>query len=137
MVRKVLACLAFFAAAAAGAQAATPDAVIGVWLTGDKDGHIEIARCGESVCGKIVWLKEAGATDARNRDPALRSRPLLGVTLIQGFKPTKTGWAGGQGYDPKRGMKFRAELAPQGRDALRLRGCVGPICEAQTWTRVR
>jgi len=34
------------------------DDILGVWNNQEKDAKIEIQKCGEKYCGKIVWLKE-------------------------------------------------------------------------------
>ena len=32
--------------------------ILGKWLTGDKKAHIEVYKCQDKFCGKIVWLLE-------------------------------------------------------------------------------
>ena len=63
----------------------------GTWLTGDGRAKVRIDRCGPAganICGKVVWLKspttEDGTprTDIKNPDPKKRSRPALGLTLL-------------------------------------------------------
>ncbi|CAN7404931.1 DUF2147 domain-containing protein [Phenylobacterium sp. LjRoot225] len=119
----------------------------GVWLVQDKDARVRVAPCQEGadrLCGEIVWLKapleDDGSgqprRDKRNPDPALRRRPILGLTIIRDFRPAGPGrWEGGKIYDPKSGKTYTSKmrLAPDG--ALRVDGCVLVFCQSQTWTR--
>ena len=51
---------------------------LGVWADEDGQSNIEIAPCGDDLCGRIVWLKEPfdasgkAQTDINNPDPSLR-----------------------------------------------------------------
>ena len=128
-----------------GAAALAADAVpvTGHWLSESGNGIIAIARCGTELCGKIVWLKEpmrdgAPAVDRRNPDPALRTRPICGLTILGGFRDTEPGrWSDGWIYSPENGKTYRATLALDADGTLKLRGYVGiPLFgETQIWTR--
>lgn len=138
--------LALYALAAAAiapaAQAADP--VQGTWRTPDGAAKVKVAPCGDkaSMCGTVVWLKapldKAGkpVTDAANPNPALRSRPVVGMTLIRDFKPAAAGrWTGGKIYDPKTGKTYASKLSANADGTLKVEGCLSVICQAQTWTR--
>src|SRR4051812_17708512 len=97
------------AAAAALACAATPafaaDPAEGDWMAGPTT-KVHISPCPaqtERLCGVISWLKNPNgksgkpAVDANNPDPALQSRPILGMTFIRDFKRAEPGrWTGGK-----------------------------------------
>lgn len=36
---------------------AGPRDILGLWKTAGGDSQLEFFRCGEKICGKIVWLK--------------------------------------------------------------------------------
>ncbi|HKU06565.1 MAG TPA: DUF2147 domain-containing protein, partial [Bradyrhizobium sp.] len=42
-------------AAPALAQMAEP---LGVWLTEKGDARVKVSKCGNGICGVVVWLKE-------------------------------------------------------------------------------
>nr|WP_232793211.1 DUF2147 domain-containing protein [Caulobacter hibisci] len=117
----------------------------GVWLTADQSVKIAFGPCPlyrERLCGAVAWMKSpldaAGSPrrDLGNPDPALRQRPLQGLTLVWDLKPAGDGrWTDGRLYDPRSGrtVEARARLSADG--AMRIEGCVGPICKAQLWTR--
>ena len=58
-------------AASAAAPSASP---VGTWLTESGHGVVEIAKCGDALCGRIVGIdREPGSTMAnrRERPPAM------------------------------------------------------------------
>jgi uncharacterized protein (DUF2147 family) len=120
-------------------SAVTPSP-LGLWRTHVDDGLIRIEQCGDQLCGRVAGSAKLKAkpdqTDVLNHDPALRSRPILGL-LVMKLKPLAPGrWGEGWIYDPRRGATFSAkiEMAPDGQ--LRLTGCVATLlCQTQTWTR--
>ncbi len=126
----------------AGASA-TPETVIGRWKTETHNAIVEIARCGPSICGKILTSDALRANpsmkDANNSNPALRNRPIQGMQMLSGFKSDSDGvWSSGQVYNAEDGKTYSGKITPLGANQLKLRGCVFfPLCKTQTWTRVR
>jgi uncharacterized protein (DUF2147 family) len=121
------------------AQAAVP--VSGRWFTDNKDSIIEIGPCGATVCGKIVRIiaptKDGKpAIDSNNPNPALRTRPILGMTLLSGFKDDGSSWRG-QIYDPRAGKTYKSFLARLPNGTLQVKGCVGPFCRTIIFTPAR
>lgn len=134
------------ALAAALTLAATPalaaDPVEGVWLTQSGSGRVKIAPCAalaQRLCGAIVWLRDpenAKAHDNNNPDPALKSRTILGLPMLWGFKPAGPGrWTGGKIYDPESGKTYDSKISIRPDGALKVEGCIVVVCQAQTWRR--
>lgn len=126
---------------------AMPPAPLGTWFTENHRAAIALAPCGGALCGRIVWIDEShpppGASgppiDRHNPDPALRNRPLCGLEILRGFVADGDGsWGHGRIYNPQDGDEWRASLAPEGDDRLRLRGyvLVPLLGQTQVWTRV-
>ena len=117
----------------------------GVWLTPGGKSHVEIAPCGEKLCGRIVWLAEPNneqgqpKRDAENADESLRSRPILGLPLLTGFpqEPEDGVWDDGDIYNPEDGKTYSSELEMNDRDTLKVSGCVWIFCQSQIWERVK
>jgi len=118
---------------------------IGTWLTEGGEATVRIATCGPELCGTIVALKVPNdpatgrpKTDKNNPDAAKRSRPIIGVQIVFGMKPTGTAdkWSG-QVYNAEDGKTYSGNITLQSANALKLEGCVlgGLICKGQTWTR--
>lgn len=126
--------------AAAAARAQSP---IGTWETGES--HVEIYECGERLCGRIVALDEPldadgkAKTDKNNPDPALRSRPVIGMDLIAGFsRKSDREWVGGRIYDPRDGKTYKCKMGVQDDGILKVRGYLGMSLFGKTvvWTRI-
>lgn len=129
------------AALAAGAPVSS-DVVVGRWRTEVRNGIVEIARCGSSICGRVVdsdGLKaNPNLLDANNKDAALRTRRVRGLQILQGFAWKSGAWAGGTIYNAEDGGTYKATVTPDGADRLKMKGCiVWPLCKTQTWTRLR
>ena len=115
----------------------------GRWLSGDGDGWIEIALVGESLIGKIAGSPndqpgDAPRYDDLNPDPALRDRPLIGMTIMSGFSYDGDGrWVGGRIYDPNSGKTYKAKIQQVDANTLKLRGYIGIslLGRTDTWTR--
>ena len=133
------------------ASAAGVDDILGIWFNQEKDARIEIFQCEEKYCGKIVWLKEPnypsgskeGAPgtpklDHNNPDPALRTRPVMGLRIIHDFVFVGDSlWKNGKVYDPKNGKTYSGKMTIESPDQLNLRGFIGISLIGRTavWTR--
>jgi uncharacterized protein (DUF2147 family) len=124
------------------ANAADPT---GTWLTEAGTSRIKIADCGGALCGNIVWMKEPidpetqkPRADKMNPDTARRTRPLMGVTIVIGMRPSGADKWSGQVYNAEDGKTYSGSITMVSAGALKLEGCAlaGLICKAQTWTRV-
>ena len=146
--------LASMILSAASASAQQPG-VTGTWLTQSGVAQVKIAPCADpkagALCGTIVGLinpkgpngqvvAPETVTDYRNRDPALRSRKMLGMPLIWGFKAGSdpNTFEDGKIYSGENGKVYSANISLQPDGKLRLRGFVGSpmFGETQLWTRV-
>jgi len=128
------------AASPASAQSAEP---IGVWLTEKGDARVKVSKCGNGICGVIVGLKEPidratgqPQVDDKNPNPAMRTRPVIGISLFLGMRPSAPGKWSGQIYNADDGGTYVSHVTFAGGDALHVEGCVGMICGGETWTRV-
>jgi uncharacterized protein (DUF2147 family) len=62
---------------------AGPSNVLGLWKTEGGDSQLELFRCGEKVCGKIVWLKVPNYIDSSPLAMALSGPPCNGRVFVQ------------------------------------------------------
>jgi uncharacterized protein (DUF2147 family) len=107
-----LAAVGYVAGGCSPAAAAVPQ---GVWLLKGK-AAVEIYSCHGMMCGRVLWLRiprnprGEPVVDKKNPDPALRRRPICGLTIIGGLTPDRTGrWTGGWFYNPDDGVKYKAK----------------------------
>lgn len=116
---------------------AAPAPVSGRWLTQGGKAIVEVAPCGAALCGRIVKIVKPDPgkplNDANNPDKAQRARPIVGIAILSGFSAAQDRW-NGQIYDPETGKTYRSELRREG-DTLKVKGCYGPFCKTQNWTK--
>ena len=123
------------------APASAADPVEGEWLTPDGGSKVRIGPCPDKpdrICGVVSWLPAAKVKDldSRNPDAALKTRPIMGVATVMGFKPAGPGkWNGGKLYDPASGKTYNGKLTANPNGTLKVEGCVAMICQAQTWKK--
>lgn len=126
--------LIVLAANAVGSTAWAADPA-GLWLTETGSSRVRIAPCGSGFCGTIVSAPGKGL-DAKNPDPALRNRSVVGVQILDARHPDGSGYSGSL-YNPNDGKTYSGSLRLTGPNALEVSGCVmGVFCKRQTWTRV-
>lgn len=143
----------FLFPASSPAAPAAADAITGVWEVAEGDGHIEIYRCGEKYCGRIVWLKEPNypaddkgnmpgmpLVDRQNPNRALKERPLVGLQLMEGYVFRGNSlWNDGRIYNTENGKTYSSLISLKSSDSLELRGFIGiPLLGGSTvWKRVK
>ena len=147
---KFLPLFAVFLLSTAIVLGAGTDDILGIWKTELDESKVEVYRCGEKICGEIVWLKRPVYNDGndgqvgrqiidrKNPDPDMRNRPLIGLQIMQGFSEQGDAtWGGGSCYDPKSGKSYRGEIRLAAPDRLELRGFIGIPLFGRTsvWTR--
>jgi uncharacterized protein (DUF2147 family) len=136
-MRKTLAAVTAMALAAT-AYAQTAEDALGVWENPENKSHTQFYKCGAGVCAKIVRAVDGQKTDDKNPDAAKRSRPIVGLVIMQGAKQTgPTTWSGTL-YNRADGKSYAGTLTVKGRNAVELSGCVAVVfCKTTTFTRVK
>jgi uncharacterized protein (DUF2147 family) len=118
---------------AAGFGPAAADPLLGLWQTEpDQKGQVGIVQvrpCGPALCGRVVRVIAPGGADVVTRS--------MGRDLFWGLVPLGEGRYGrGRVWVPlyDKVVDARARLAG---DSLTVQGCLGPVCDGQTWRRRR
>jgi len=130
-----------------------PPAVFGTWVTEPKT-EVTIGPCEQGYCGSITrivvpphireqygdqldQIPPEAYTDQYNEDPALRSRPIQGLTILTLTEQTAPNRYDGWIYNPEDGKTYEGFVEMLGPDRLRLTGCVmfKTICQGQEWER--
>jgi uncharacterized protein (DUF2147 family) len=117
----------------------------GTWRTEGGKATVRIGKCGgDALCGTIVALQEQNdpasgrpKTDKKNVYASKRSRPVVGVPIVLGMKPSGADKWSGKVYNAEDGKTYSGHLTLTGPYSLKLEGCAlgGMICRAQTWTK--
>ena len=137
MIRRTLISLAIAASAAVAfpASASAQDAIYGVWRNPKNSVHIDIQKCGEYLCGRVVWANAHAREDARNGG----TKELIGSQLLRNFQPGKGGAWKGKVFVPDLNVTVSGTAELVDANTLRARGCVfaGIGCKSQNWKRVQ
>jgi uncharacterized protein (DUF2147 family) len=109
--------------------------IAGTWFTEDSSSKVTITNTGGAYTGKVTWLKNPAAVDAKNSDATLRTRPIMGIDVLTGCTGDATQAKGCRIYVPKRGSTYNAELAIDKDGTLKVKVKAGVGGKTQTWTR--
>ena len=103
-----------------------PSGPTGVWIDHTGRGAVEITECASALCGRIVWLKDAG------------HKSVCGKQIIGNARRSSAGtWDGGWIFDPDRDARYSVELKLLDPNKLRVMGYMGSklFSETYTWKR--
>ena len=128
MRHPMIAALAALAMIPAAANAAPPK---GVWTNPKKNVRVTFQRCGDAMCGKVIWAS------AEAQDKA--GSPLVGTMLFEDFIEEGPGEWSGSVFVPDIGQSVSGTIRQMDANTLVGEGCViaGLGCKSQTWTRLR
>ena len=126
-MRQLLAALLIVIAMPAGAQTAA-----GLWLTGPDQkgqvGHMLLAPCGANLCGTVVTALDKAGRSVKT--------PNVGKQVIWDMRQVGADRYAGRMYV----SHFKATVNGQFQVAgqkLTVKGCLGPVCQSQVWTRLK
>jgi uncharacterized protein (DUF2147 family) len=120
--------------------------LMGVWWNTERDAKIEIYRCGEVLCGKVIWLRNPKdddgnpVKDENNSNSQMKKREVMGMKVLEGFSFNgKDRWVNGEAYDPKSGKTYTSYISLKDKNTLELRGYIGTPLLGKTviWKRDR
>lgn len=125
------------------ASAVAAPAPVGVWSMPKDKATIRISTCGDALCATLIGLRKPNdkngrpKVDKHNPNPALRNRPVIGLSLLTDMRREGNGWAG-RFYNPDDGRSYAGTIMADGSSRLKLRGCVigGLLCKTQVLRRV-
>ncbi len=128
------------------------NAVLGLWTTPNDKSRVRIYKAADGTYhGRIIWLKKpdypadfhdkslAGKAkvDIHNPKKNLRSRPVMGMDVLTGFKYSSSNhdWRKGKCYDPEEGKTYTCRMWLKSHDILMVRGYVWIFHKTQEWHR--
>ena len=112
----------------------------GIWRLNSGKVTVRITSCGPSLCGAIVALakpldkKGRPKVDKRNPNESLRSRPLMGLTVLANMKPAGENRWQGTIYNADDGRTYSSYMNVSG-NSMKVKGCVGPLCKSMVFIR--
>ena len=144
MLKNLFAGLAALACVSAAAYADLPaTGPLGDWNLSDGRLTVKVVNCqGNRVCANVIRLQEPNNADGtpkldlKNKNPALRSRHLIGMPVIDGMEQTGPNTFQGRVYSSDDGDNYRAYATVTG-DHLAVKGCWFIICHDLNFTRAK
>jgi uncharacterized protein (DUF2147 family) len=118
---------ALIAIAAAGARAAGPQDIVGLWLSHDQDAVIEMKPCSEdasAMCGTIVWDKDALPGSGKSVNDC-------GKRIARLKKFDDGAWRDGWVHDPRDNKTYKGALRVK-EGKLNIRAYLGVEVLGQT-----
>jgi len=120
------------------------DQATGTWRMSNGKVTVRVAHCGPSLCGTVVALRKPHddkgrpRLDKENPNPALRGRPVIGLTILSNMRASGDGAWTGTIYNPDDGNTYSSQMQLLGPSTMRVNGCVaGVFCRSMKFTRVQ
>lgn len=120
------------AAAPAHARGGPPP---GIWANPSNSVHVAFKRCGDSVCGTVVWANAKAIADAERGG----TDRLVGEELFRDFQEDEPGRWSGEVYIPDVGQTVQGTITQVDARTLLGEGCLfaGFGCKQQEWKRIK
>ena len=124
------------------AMAQTAGSPMGIWLTQAGDARVRVSKCGDAICGVVVWLREPvnpatgqPMVDDKNPNPALAKRPMIGLPLFTDMRISGPNKWSGRIYNADDGKSYVSNVTLEEPTRLKVEGCVGSLCGGETWSK--
>lgn len=129
------------------ATAAADEQICGKWQTQEKNLIVQVYKEDNRFKAKIVWFNDGDHskemefwTDKNNPDPALRSRKILGLNVLENlvYDASSNSWEDGMIYDAKNGRHWNSSAYIDKSGLLKVKGYwhFKFIGKTMTFTRV-
>jgi uncharacterized protein (DUF2147 family) len=129
--------------AVAAGPALAADGATGTWRLSDGKVTVKVTPCGTRLCGRVVALRKPRdgkgrpRLDKENPNPALRARPVIGLTILSNMRASGEGRWSGTIYNPDDGNTYSSRMQLLGPTTMRVDGCVaGVLCKSMKFIRV-
>jgi uncharacterized protein (DUF2147 family) len=116
----------------------SPSAIVGTWVTADKQGKVQIYAQQNRFSGKIIGVA-TNRPAAKNTHGGAHQSPAVGRVILQGFRYDGEGaWVDGTVYDPHTNKTYSCVIRMPQPNSLEVRGYVGfsLLGRTEVWSRV-
>jgi uncharacterized protein (DUF2147 family) len=143
-MHSIVTAMAIATAVAAGAQAThgqqqQPPAQLGRWITESGNLEIDIAACGDALCGTVTRVMANRSMSAPGQEmEAVDKRPALGMKILTGLRSSGDEKLTGEIYNRENAKTYSVRLTMDGPQQMLVRPYVGiPLFgKTQLWQRV-
>ena len=127
----------------AAQPAGAADSATGTWRLSNGKVTVRVSSCGDGLCGRVVALRKPRddkgrpRLDKENPNPSLRSRPVIGLTILSNMRANGEGTWSGTIYNPDDGNTYASSMQLVGPSTMKVNGCVaGVFCRSMKFNRV-
>ncbi|MFM8747360.1 MAG: DUF2147 domain-containing protein [Aestuariivirga sp.] len=135
--------LAAMAGALLTAPAQAGSDATGTWRMANGKVTVKVTRCGANLCGKVVGLRKPRddkgrpRLDKENPNPSLRSRPVIGLTILRNMRADGEGYWTGTIYNPDDGKTYSSYMTLQNARTMKVDGCVAMVfCRSMKFVKL-
>jgi len=123
--------LSFFTGIKQPANVAAPaEQICGKWESSEKNLAVQVYKEDNKFKAKIIWFVNTGGksldtwTDVNNPDESLRSRKILGMSVLTDlcYKSCSNSWEDGMIYDAQHGRDWNASAYIDKSGLLKVKG---------------
>jgi uncharacterized protein (DUF2147 family) len=120
-------------AAQTAAQTSPQASIQGLWRSPGGNSIINIASCGDNLCGTVAW-----ASDKAKRDSRKTTDQLVGTQLLTSLTQRSNGRWEGRLFIPDKNMRVTAKIELVSQDQLKVSGCAAgkSLCKSALWARM-
>lgn len=111
---------------------------LGRWVTESGNLEVDVAPCGDALCGTVVKVLANRSMSAPGGEmDAADKRPAIGMTILSGFRLVGKGEYKGEIYNRENAKTYSATIKPAKGDQLLVHGYVLlPLFgKTQVWRR--
>ena len=128
---KILALM--LAAISLGAAPPPGSPLEGSWRNPKGTVEVRIGPCGQALCGTVVTAAPSAIADARDSG----FPTLVGMQILQGYRPAGRSRWQGTVFVPDMGRSFSSHIVMVDTDHVLVSGCLlgGFLCKSQLWRR--
>ena len=113
------------------------EGVLGRWVTDNGNLEVEIAHCGEALCGTVTKVIANRSMSGNGEMKAVDNRNPLGMTILDKFVPAGRGEWSGEIYNRENAKTYSCKISLGDKDQLIVRPYIGLPLFGRTlvWTR--
>ena len=115
----------------------------GVWIMDNGKVTVNVSPCDGGLCGTVIALKKPRddkgrlRLDKENPDESLRSRPVIGLTILSNMVPDGNRRWKGTIYNPDDGYTYRSKMKLQNASTMKVEGCFMVFCKTMKFKRLK
>lgn len=110
--------------------------IYGAWVINEGESVVNIQDCDQSaICGKIVKFVNDKRYSELTAETAIPLQDQAGPLILDDFRLDSDNKYKGRIFNPRNGKNYKSTIKVSKNGDLKVKGCLGPVCEAKTWTR--